>query len=151
MHKHVSHPDLKGYYTKFGQLVGFHRKKPRLTSCQMENAEKQTSLAVNIGMLCRHVMLFISDIYLLPQRGAILFTATLPECILHIGWHRLYVCPKFHGQGGKEDLLKYFNRWNGITPGAYEGLLRGKQRAVVQPPQYPPTDGYRGTFHIPVQ
>lgn len=24
----------------------------------------------------------------------------------------------------KEDLLKYFNEWNGITPGAYEGLLR---------------------------
>ena len=24
----------------------------------------------------------------------------------------------------KEDLLKYFNEWNGINPGAYEGLLR---------------------------
>ena len=27
-------------------------------------------------------------------------------------------------QGGEEDSLKYFNEWNGINPGAYEGLLR---------------------------
>ena len=27
----------------------------------------------------------------------------------------------------KEDLLKYFNEWNGITPGAYEGLLRSEE------------------------
>lgn len=50
----------------------------------------------------------------------------------------------------KEDLLKYFNEWNGITPGAYEGLAEGKQRSVVQPPQYPPADGYGRTFPIPV-
>ncbi|MCS2696032.1 hypothetical protein NXW27_00490 [Phocaeicola dorei] len=36
----------------------------------------------------------------------------------------LYVCLSFMDKEDKEDLLKYFNEWNGITPGAYEGLLR---------------------------
>lgn len=58
-----SHPDLKGYYTKFGQLVDSIEKASFDILAKVENAEKQTSLATNIGMLCRHVMLFISDIY----------------------------------------------------------------------------------------
>ena len=32
----------------------------------------------------------------------------------------------------KEDLLKYFNEWNGITPGAYEGLLKIGRAHVLE-------------------
>ncbi|MCS2282401.1 hypothetical protein NXW50_31035 [Bacteroides thetaiotaomicron] len=119
-----SHPDLKGYYTKFGQLVDSIEKAPFDILAKVENAEKQTSLATNIGMLPPCHAVHIRYLLLLPQRGAILFTATLPECILHIGSPPVCM-PEFHGQGRQdEDLLKYFNEWNGITPGAYEGLLR---------------------------
>lgn len=63
MHEHVQSSDLKGYYTKFGQLVDSIEKASFDILAKVENAEKQTDLATNIGMLCRHVMLFISDIY----------------------------------------------------------------------------------------
>ena len=46
-----SHPDLKGYYTKFGQLVDSIEKASFDILAKVENAEKQTSLATNIGML----------------------------------------------------------------------------------------------------
>ena len=52
-----SHPDLKGYYTKFGQLVDSIEKASFDILAKVENAEKQTDLATNIGMLCRHVIL----------------------------------------------------------------------------------------------
>ena len=119
-----SHPDLKGYYTKFGQLVDSIEKASFDILAKVENAEKQTSLATNIGMLCRHVMLFISDIYFSFRNEGQYYSPLHFLNVFSTLAHRLYVCLSFMDKEDKEDLLKYFNEWNGITPGAYEGLLR---------------------------
>ena len=116
-----SHPDLKGYYTKFGQLVDSIEKASFDILAKVENAEKQTT---NIGMLCRHVMLFISDIYFSFRNEGQYYSPLHFLNVFSTLAHRLYVCLSFMDKEDKEDLLKYFNEWNGITPGAYEGLLR---------------------------
>lgn len=72
-----SHPDLKNYYTKFGQLVDSIEKASFDILAKVENAEKQTALATNIGMLCRHIMLFISDIYF----PTVMKDNTIPPCV----------------------------------------------------------------------
>ena len=146
-----SHPDLKGYYTKFGQLVDSIEKASFDILAKVENAEKQTSLATNIGMLCRHVMLFISDIYFSFRNEGQYYSPLHFLNVFSTLAHRLYVCLSFMDKEDKEDLLKYFNEWNGITPRCLRRPAEGKLRAAVQPPQYPPTDGYGGTFPIPVQ
>ena len=119
-----SHPDLKGYYTKFGQLVDSIEKASFDILAKVENAEKQTDLATNIGMLCRHVMLFISDIYFSFRNEGQYYSPLRFLNVFSTLAHHLYVCLSFMDKEEKEDLLKYFNEWNGITPGAYEGLLR---------------------------
>ena len=119
-----SHPDLKNYYLKFGQLVDSIEKASSDILAKVENAEKQTPLAVNIGMLCRHVMLFISDIYFSYRNEGQYYPPLRFLNVFSTLAHRLYVCLGFMNKEEKEDLLKYFNEWNGINPGAYEGLLR---------------------------
>lgn len=119
-----SHPDLKNYYLKFGQLVDSIEKASSDILAKVENAEKQTPLAVNIGMLCRHVMLFISDIYFSYRNEGQYYPPLRFLNVFSTLAHRLYVCLGFMNKEEKEDLLKYFNEWNDINPGAYEGLLR---------------------------
>ena len=119
-----SHPDLKNYYTKFGQLVDSIEKASFDILAKVENAEKQTALATNIGMLCRHIMLFISDIYFSYRNEGQYYSPLRFLNVFSTLAHHLYVCLSFMSKEEKEDLLKYFNEWNGITPGAYEGLLR---------------------------
>lgn len=79
---------------------------------------------MNIGMLCRHVMLFISDIYFSYRNEGQYYPPLRFLNVFSTLAHRLYVCLGFMNKEEKEDLLKYFNEWNGINPGAYEGLLR---------------------------
>lgn len=119
-----SHPDLKNYYAKFGQLVDSIEKASFDILAKVENAEKQTVLATNIGMLCRHIMLFISDIYFSYRNEGQYYSPLRFLNVFSTLAHHLYVCLSFMSKEEKEDLLKYFNEWNGITPGAYEGLLR---------------------------
>ena len=119
-----SHPDLKNYYAKFGQLVDSIEKASFDILAKVENAEKQTTLATNIGMLCRHIMLFISDVYFSYRNEGQYYSPLRFLNVFSTLAHHLYVCLSFMSKEEKEDLLKYFNEWNGITPGAYEGLLR---------------------------
>ena len=109
-----SHPDLKGYYTKFGQLVDSIEKASFDILAKVENAEKQTDLATNIGMLCRHVMLFISDIYFSFRNEGQYYSPLRFLNVFSTLAHHLYVCLSFMDKEEKEDLLKYFNEWNGI-------------------------------------
>ena len=91
---------------------------------KVENAEKQTELAANIGMLCRHVMLYISDIYFSFRNEGQYYSPIRFLNVFSTLAHRLYICLGFMGKEEKEDLLKYFYEWNGVKPGAYEGVLR---------------------------
>lgn len=119
-----SHPDLKNYYKKFGQLIDSIEKASFDILAKVENADKQTELAVNIGMLCRHVMQYISDIYFSYRNEGQYFTPLHFLNVFSTLAHHLYVCLGFMSKEEKEELLKYFYEWNGISPGAYEGLLR---------------------------
>lgn len=119
-----SHPDLKGYYAKFGQLIDSIEKASIDILAKVENAEKQTELAANIGMLCRHVMLYISDIYFSFRNEGQYYSPIRFLNVFSTLAHRLYICLGFMGKEEKEDLLKYFYEWNGVKPGAYEGVLR---------------------------
>lgn len=119
-----SHPDLKTYYMKFGEVIDSIEKASVDILSKVENSDRPTSLATNIDMLCRRVMLYISTIYFSYRNEGQYYTPLHFVNVFSVMAHQLYISLGFMSKEDKEELLKYFYEWNGIKPGDYEGLLK---------------------------
>lgn len=118
------HPDLKEYYMQFGEVIDSIEKASVDILSKVENSDRPTSLAANIDMLCRRIMLYISTVYFSYRNEGQYYTPLRFLNVFSVMAHQLYISLGFMSKEDKEELLKYFYEWNGIKPGDYEGLLK---------------------------
>lgn len=119
-----AHPDLKEYYIKFGEVIDSIEKASVDILSKVENSDRPTSLATNIDLMCRQIMLYISTVYFSYRNEGQYYTPLRFLNVFSVMAHQLYISLGFMSKEDKEELLKYFYEWNGIKPGDYEGLLK---------------------------
>lgn len=118
-----SHPDLKEYYAKFGQFIDTIERASKDIILKVQNVEKQSPLAVNIDMICKNIMLYISSIYFLYRNEGQFYSPLRFINVFSVLAHTCFVSLNFMSKVDKEELLKYFYEWSDVTPGTFETLL----------------------------
>ncbi len=118
-----SHEDLKNYYAKFGQFIDSIEKASNEIILKVQNADKQSMLAMNIGMICKNMMLYVATIYFSYRNEGRYYAPIRFVNVFSALAHTCYASLSFMSKSDKEELLKYFYEWSDITPGAFETLL----------------------------
>ena len=118
-----SHPELAGYCKRFdGMLYRLH-KSSRDIVAKVNGKPDGNVLATDIRSVCETVYTYISSIHFQLRN----FKNEVPPvamaehiCTLASLCHtRLGCLPSVR----KDELLKYFYEWSGVTPGSFEELL----------------------------
>jgi hypothetical protein len=118
-----SHPALVKYYEDFGvHMNNIERDSGRILF-KIRNRTQNSPLAHYIAVLCEEISRYIASVYFIyrneghsmPPVHIVNYFSTLA--------HICYMGLNFTGKTEKEELLKYFYEWSGVTPGSFEDLL----------------------------
>lgn len=118
-----SHPELTGYCKRFDSMLYRLHKTSRDIVARVNGKPDGSVLAADIRSVCETVYTYISSIHFQLRN----FKNEVPPvamaehiCTLASLCHtRLGCLPSVR----KDELLKYFYEWSGVTPGSFEELL----------------------------
>lgn len=118
-----SHPELRDYYTVFGNMFRSLENYSKLIIAKIHNRGNSSGLAADIMLLCREMLRYIAPIQFgYNNKGLWYAPVDVLECISGLA-HVLYASLSFVSGPQKEEVLKYFYEWSDVTPGSFEELL----------------------------
>lgn len=118
-----SHPDLMEYYNKLAQQLKGLEKSSQTIITKVQERTNQSELAENIKLICKDMLRYISAIYFdFRNNGKYMAPIEIIKLVSTLS-HRVVVCMNFLKNSDKEQLLKYFYEWSGITPSSFEETL----------------------------
>lgn len=118
-----SHPELRDYYTVFGNMFRSLENYSKLIVAKIHNRGNSSGLAADIMLLCREMLRYIAPIQFgYNNKGLWYAPVDVLECISGLA-HVMYASLSFVSGPQKEEVLKYFYEWSDVTPGSFEELL----------------------------
>lgn len=121
----MSHPALVQYFNKFSSLMDNLETASKEIIAKVRNKDTPSPLALNIEMICRNLMRYISTVYFAFRNNGIYWKPIdITECFSSLA-HIFYVSFSFISVTEKEELLNYFYEWNEISPGTLDTVLSG--------------------------
>lgn len=116
----LSHPQLVQYFNKFSLLMDNLETASKEIIAKVRNKDNPSDLALNIEMICKNLMCYISTVYFAFRNNGIYWKPIdIVECFSNLS-HIYYVSLSFMSVADKEELLNYFYEWNGTSPGAMD-------------------------------
>lgn len=119
----IAHPVLVQYFNKFSLLMDNLETASKEIIAKVRNKDNPSELALNIEMICKNLMCYISTVYFaFRNKGIYWKPVDIAECFSNLA-HIFYVSFSFISVTEKEEMLNYFYEWNEISPGTLDTCL----------------------------
>lgn len=118
-----SHVELMKYYNRLGQIFSDLEAHSKNIIAKVFDRHNESTLAGDIAALCRDMIRYLASVYFgYRNKGMYYAPVDVLTCTAGLA-HTVYANLHFLPGPRKEELLKYFYEWEGITPGAIESYL----------------------------
>ena len=118
-----SHAELLIYFEKFNKYLSDIERASMSIIAKIRNRTNNTSLANQVFRLCQEIIRHISSIYFkfrnTGKYSAPIYIVDYCSTLAHTCFAAL----NFNSTADKEEMLKYFYEWIGVTPGTFEEQL----------------------------
>lgn len=125
-----SHPDLRGYVNSLSEKIATIQNSVRLVIEKAMGQSDRSSVMDSVLLLSKELMRSLGSLYfrwrncaytLSPYQAVEILTSLANSVMVGLGF-----LPKRE----KEEMLKYFYEWNGISPSSFEHMM---EEAVDKP------------------
>ncbi|MDR2914090.1 MAG: type VI secretion system baseplate subunit TssK [Tannerella sp.] len=119
-----SHPDLKGYYERFGKYFNeIEISSHKIIQKIHEQADKSSAIANNIKLVCEHLLTYIATVYFrFRNTGRNYVPIEMIDTFSALA-HTTFISINFINKKQKEEMLQYFYEWSDVTPGNFVEIL----------------------------
>ncbi len=119
----ASHPVLVTFYNRLSSMTESMERNSREIITKVRDKKTLSPLAVNIEMLCRQIMEYISTVYFQFNNAGLYWSPfRMTGCFSTLA-HKLYMNFCFMSSVEKEELFTYFGEWGEISPGMFETCI----------------------------
>lgn len=119
----ASHPVLITFYNRLSSMMESMERNSREIINKVRDKKTLSPLAVNIEMICRQVMDYISSVYFNFNNAGLYWSPfQMAGCFSTLA-HKLYMNFCFIPSAEKEEMFTYFSEWGEISPGMFETCI----------------------------
>ena len=122
-----SHPDLKGYYERFGQYLSNIETSSIKVVQKIHDQDNTSDIAKNINLVCESLLNYISTVYFNFKNNGRFYSPAETINIFSSLAHICFSAIQYMSKKQREKMLQYFYEWNdvAVTPGYFTELLTG--------------------------
>lgn len=119
----ASHPVLVTFYNHLSSMMESMERNSREIINKVRDKKTLSPLAVNIEMISRQVMDYISSVYFNFNNAGLYWSPfQMTGCFSTLA-HKLYMNFCFIPSAEKEEMFTYFSEWGEISPGMFETCI----------------------------
>lgn len=118
-----AHRELKGYIDSFSNAISSIEEALKKILIKIQTQPNQTSITKSLFVLCQEALRHLSAINFLWKSEATDLSPLQITDMLSSFAGAILTGLSFLSKKDKEEVLKYFHEWNGISPASFEQIM----------------------------